>query len=48
MFLSIALAKDLVNDLSIKVLEYPEITTPEQGLENGLARHLCYLCKKQQ
>ena len=28
-----ALAKRAVNDLSVKVLEYPEITKPEQGLK---------------
>ena len=28
----IAFAKFVINDLSVKVLEYPEITIPEQGL----------------
>ena len=30
----LALAKRFINDLSVKVLEYPEITIPEQGLKN--------------
>ena len=29
----IALAKWVIRDLSVKVLEYPEITKPEQGLK---------------
>ena len=28
-----ALAKCVINELSVEVLEYPEITTPEQGLK---------------
>ena len=38
-----ALAMCAINDFSVEVLEYPEITTPEQGLKNVLTRHLCYL-----
>ena len=37
-----ALAKRVINDLSVEVLEYPEITTPEQGLKNGFMKQLCY------
>ena len=37
-----ASAKCVVNALSVKVLEYPEITIPEQGLKNGLTKHFCY------
>ena len=29
----LALAKCVINDLSVEVLEYPEITIPEQGLK---------------
>ena len=28
-----SLAKCVINDLSVQVLEYPEITIPEQGLK---------------
>ena len=41
------LAKCVIKDLSIKVLEYPEITNPEQGLKNWLKKQLCYTYKQQ-
>ena len=42
-----ALAKCFINDLSVEVLEYPEITIPEQGLKRKfyLRKELCELCR---
>ena len=34
----IAFAKFVINDLSVKVLEYPEITIPEHGLKRKLTK----------
>ncbi len=33
-----AFAKRVISDLSVEVLEYPEITNPEQGLKNGITK----------
>ena len=40
----IAFAKLVSNDLSVKVLEYPEITIPDQGLKRKkiCENFLCY------
>ena len=32
----ISFAKFVINDLSVKVFEYPEIIIPEQGLKKNL------------
>ena len=37
-----ALAKSVINDLSVEVLEYPEITIPEQGLKKIEFTRLTY------
>ena len=39
-----ALAKCVIKDLSVKLLEYPEMAIPEQGLKRNYSQQfLCFL-----